>query len=177
MLAREELMRRPMLLATLLIVAAILTAAGSWVARTSAQDATPAASAGTVRLVFVEHNDTMTDILQSKLGGSVGDLRVWGPNALYDEANAADTGATTQGTCVAHNPNFDCLVDETIVFPDGSTLEIQGIQLGGGQPSMRTIVGGSGQYLGATGTVAVAPTSDLSLWTKTLEISGLSAAE
>jgi 3D (Asp-Asp-Asp) domain-containing protein len=176
MLAREEFMRRPMLLATLLIVAAILTAAGSWVARTNAQDATPT-SAGTVRLVFVEHNDAMTDILQSKLGGSVGDLRVWGPNALYDEANATDTGATTQGTCVAYNPNFDCLADETIVFPDGSTLEIQGIQLGGAQPSMRTIVGGSGQYLGATGTVAVAPTSDLSHWTKTLEISGLSAAE
>jgi hypothetical protein len=38
---------------------------------------------------------------------------------------------------------------------------------------MRTIVGGSGRYLGATGTVAVSPSADLSVWTKTFEISDL----
>lgn len=110
-------------------------------------------------------------VLRDESAAAVGDLRVWGPNALYDEENATDTGATTQGTCVALNAAFDCLADETIVLADGSTLEIQGIQLGGGVPSARTIVGGSGQYLGAVGTVAVTPTEDLALWTKTIVIS------
>jgi hypothetical protein len=59
---------------------------------------------------------------------------------------------------------------ETIVFPDGSTLEIQGVQPGKPVPSMRTIVGGSGQYLGATGTIAVSPTEDLTVWTKKITI-------
>ena len=37
-------------------------------------------------------------------------------------------------------------------------------------PSERTIVGGSGRYLGATGTMTAVPSADLLLWTKTIEI-------
>jgi hypothetical protein len=81
-----------------------------------------------------------------------------------------DTGATTQGTCIAFNANADCLAAETILFPDGSTIEFQGIEHGGGEPSTRTIVGGSGRYLGAIGTMAAVPSADLLLWTKTIEI-------
>ena len=58
-------------------------------------------------------------------------MLVWGPNALYDEADVNDTGATTQGTCIAFNANSDCLAAETILFPDGSTIEFQGIERGG----------------------------------------------
>ncbi len=36
--------------------------------------------------------------------------------------------------------------------------------------SLRTIVGGCGRYLGATGTMTVAPSPDLTLWTKTIEL-------
>jgi hypothetical protein len=59
---------------------------------------------------------------------------------------------------------------ETIVFPDGSTLELQGVQPGTPMESTRTIVGGSGIYLGAYGVVTVEPTDDLEHWTKTFEI-------
>ena len=97
-------------------------------------------------------------------------MLVWGPDALYDEADVTDTGATTQGTCIAFNANGDCLTAETILFPDGSTIEFQGIEHGGGMPSERTIVGGSGRYLGATGTMTAVPSADLLLWTKTIEI-------
>jgi hypothetical protein len=147
--------------------------AGSlWSARTDAEDATPASTAGTTTLVLVESAGTIVDRFGDD-GPSAGDIRVWGPNPLYDETNTTDTGAVTQGSCIGINTDFDCLVNETIIVPDGSTLEIQGLQPGKPVASMRTIVGGSGQYLGATGTVSVSPSADLALWTKTIEISGL----
>ena len=163
-------MRRSLLLGALFVLAGAAIAGGFLVSR-DARHAVAAAAQGTT-LVLVEHNNAMTDVEQGDAGAGAGDLRVWGPNPLFDEANATDTGATTQGSCVAMNAAFDCLAAETIVFADGSTLEIQGVQLGNAQPSMRTIVGGSGQYLGATGTVSVAPTGDLAVWTKTIEIAG-----
>jgi hypothetical protein len=132
-----------------------------------AQEATPLAAATTLRLV--EHAVQLTDIDHGDPGPSVGDVQVWGPNALYDESDSADTGATTQGVCTALNAEFDCVVTETIIFADGSALQVQGVEFATA-PSRRTIVGGSGEYLGATGTVAVEPTQDQSRWVKTIEI-------
>jgi hypothetical protein len=82
---------------------------------------------------------------------------------LRRKTDINDTGATTQGTCIAFNASSDCLAAETILFPDGSTIEFQGIERGGGMPSARTIVGGSGRYLGAIGTMAAVPSADLLL--------------
>ena len=164
-------MARSLSLVTLLVLAFV--AGGLWSSRTDAQDATPASTAGTMTLILVESAGTIVDQFGND-GPSAGDIRVWGPNPLFDETNTTDTGAVTLGSCIGINTNFDCLANETIIFPDGSTLEIQGLQPGEAAPSVRTIVGGSGQYLGATGTVAVAPSEDLALWTKTIEISGLS---
>ena len=131
-----------------------------------AQEATP--SAGKV-LRLIEHAVHLNDVDLGDPGPSVGDVQVWGPNPLYDESDSADTGATTQGICTALNATFDCIVTETIVFADGSTLQIQGVEFALA-PSRRTIVGGSGEYLGATGTVAVEPTQDQGRWIKTIEI-------
>lgn len=165
-------MRRSLLLTAIFIVAALI-AGVSWAARTTAQSATPPNGADGAKveiLTLVEHNDHTTDVDLGDSGPSTGDLRVWGPNPLYDETNSGDTGATTQGTCVALDASFSCVLVETIVFPDGSTLQFQGVELGGTTPSVRTIVGGSGAYLGATGIAEVAPTDDFSLWTRTIEI-------
>ncbi len=162
-------MPRPSRLLALAALIAVIIPSGSWVAHSYAQMATPAAG-GTATLILVEHADLVTEIDLGEPGPSVGDMLVWGPNALYDEVDANDTGATTQGACIAFNAASDCIASETIVFPDGSTLEFQGIERGGGVPSARTIVGGSGRYLGAIGTMAVAPPEDLTRWTKTLEI-------
>ncbi len=138
---------------------------------TVAQNATPT-TAGDPDITFVldEHNLNMTTTDSGPSGPSAGDSIIWGPNPLYDETNTNDTGATTQGVCTVFATNGDCLLVETILFPDGSTLELQGIQPGATVPSTRTIVAGSGMYLGAKGTVAVAPTDDLRVWTKTFEI-------
>ena len=140
-----------------------------WIDAAVAQEASPVAGR-TETIVVVEHNDTMTDILQDEAGPTPGALRVWGPNPLFDEANETDTGATTQGTCISIDDRFTCLLNETILFPDGSTLEIQGIQAEGSETSKRTIVAGSGKYIGATGTIDVEPTGDLKLWKKTISI-------
>jgi 3D (Asp-Asp-Asp) domain-containing protein len=161
-------MRQPLPLLALITLVALIIASGTWLVSTSAQIATPAT--GTATLILIEHADRVTEIDLGEPGSSVGDLLVWGPNALYDETDTSDTGATTQGTCIAFNAASDCIASETIVFPDGSTLELQGIERGGGVPSARTIVGGSGRYLGAAGTMAASPSADLMLWTKTIEI-------
>jgi hypothetical protein len=62
------------------------------------------------------------------------------------------------------------MLNETILFPDGSTIELYGIQAGGSDSSTRTIIGGSGRYRGATGSVTVTPSADLSTFTKTFEL-------
>jgi hypothetical protein len=136
-----------------------------------AHDATPTAM-GDPDITFVldEHNHFVTNVDGGTEGPSPGDVIIWGPNPLFDEANETDTGATTQGACTVFNEQKDCLLIETILFPDGSTLELQGIQPGPAVPSTRTIVGGSGMYLGAWGTVTVAPTEDLTVWTKDFAI-------
>src|SRR5215207_1460161 len=150
-------------LLTLVALVALVIASGARAAHTSAEMSTPAAGGGAT-LLLIEHADLVTEIDLGEPGASVGDMLVWGPNALYDDANDNDTGATTQGTCIAFNAPSDCLAAETILFPDGSTLEFQGIERGGA-PAVRTIVGGSGRYLSAIGTMTAAPTADLKLWT------------
>lgn len=120
--------------------------------------------------MLVEHNDHETPIDLGSPGPSAWDLLVWGPNPLYDEANVRDSGATSQGTRVSLHIPDTCLLNETVVFVDGSTLHLQGIELSGGAPSARTIVGGSGRSLGATGTLHVTPTVDERLWTKRFEL-------
>ena len=93
---------------------------------------------------------------------------MWGPNALYDEANVNNPGATMQGTCIAFNVAADCLAAETILFLVGSTLEFQGIERRGA-PSARSIAGGLGRYLGVIGTMVAVPSAALLLWTKTIK--------
>ena len=130
---------------------------------------TPTAGADDATLNLIEHADLVTEIDLGEPGASVGDMLVWGPNALYDEADANDTGATTQGNCIAFNATSDCLAADTILFPNGGLLKCQGIERGD-VPAVRTIVGGWGRYLGAIGTMTAAPSADLLLWTKTIKI-------
>jgi hypothetical protein len=158
---------RPVALGSLIVLLGI---GGVGLARAVAQPATPESGAENALLILVEHADRVTEVDLGETGPSIGDMIVWGPNALFDESNATDTGAVTQGSCIAFDDSANCVGTETIVFADGSTLHFQGVERGGGVPSMRTIIGGSGRYLGATGTMSVEPSADLLLWTKTIEI-------
>ena len=156
------MIRRTLALAALALSFSVATPA-------VAQDATPIALGDAdIVIVLVEDAGQVTTIDQGDAGPSAGDLIIWGPNPLHDETDS-DTDATTQGVCTAIHSG-DCLLIETIVFPDGSTLELQGVQPGTPMESTRSIVGGSGVYLGASGVVTVEPSADLSVWTKTFEI-------
>ena len=152
------------------LAAVVLAAAvGVGALRGLVQDSTPAADRGATTMTLVERALNVTQVDTGEPGPTPGDLTVWGPDPLYDAANEVDTGAVTQGSCQALNADENhCF--ETIVFPDGSTLAIQGVQRGAGMPATTTIVGGSGRYLGATGTLLVEASDDLSLWTKTFAI-------
>src|SRR4051812_41895070 len=114
-------MRRLSRLLALVALVALIVASGAWVIRAHAEVATPT-GASNATLILVEHADLVTAIDLGEPGPSVGDMLVWGPNALYDQADVNDTGATTQGTCIAFNAKSDCLAAETILFPDGSTI-------------------------------------------------------
>lgn len=126
------------------------------------------AQEGVTILVLTERGGEISDIDLGEPGPSVGDMQIWGPTALYDESGA-DSGATTQGTCIALDAEHACMVSETIVFADGSTLQLQGVEWPDA-PSQRVIVGGSGEYLGAAGTMSVEPSADGREWKKTIEI-------
>lgn len=164
-------MRRPLALCAVFALAAVLAAGGSLAARgaQSTPEPAPVETTKVTTLVLVEHADNLHDIDLGEPGPSVGDMQIWGPNPLYDEGDTEDSGATTQGTCIFLNAERECMVNETIIFADGSTLQVQGVELTSGS-SMRTIVGGTGAYLGATGIVIVEPTEDQARWTKTIEI-------
>ena len=167
-------MHRALLLSTIsalvvLIAGIVLTS------RTGAQSGTPAAGAamtGAMALILVEDNEHNSILDLGETGAGPGDLRVWGPNPLYDETNTTDIGAVTAGSCAALDAIFNCVVVETITFPDGSTLQFQGGAESSGPPApyRRTIVGGSGQYLGAIGAAVVVPNDDETLWTRTIEV-------
>jgi hypothetical protein len=146
--------------------------AGLGLMRVLAQDNGPDATpiAGSMEFTLVEHAISVHTVDLGESGMTPGDLLVWGPDPLYDAANEADTGATTQGSCMALNTAGDHHCTETIIFPDGSTIAIQGVQPVGDGPSSRTIVGGSGLYRGASGTMLVDPSPDLLTWVKTFEI-------
>lgn len=136
----------------------------------SAQQATPVIGEDGTIFTLVERPEQVTILDLGESGTSPGDLTVWGLNPLYDEANEVDTGALTHGFCVSLNTVGDNHCIETVLFADGSTLEIQGIQRGSGEVSLTTIVGGSGMYRGATGTLLIDPSDDSTIWTKTFEV-------
>ena len=137
-----------------------------------AQDATPQASGvgEPHTMVRVEHAIHRTTVDLGTPGPSIGDMLIWGPNPLYDEANVTDTGATDTGTCVWFDTAGDCLFYESIVFPDGSTMQTQGIQPAAAVPSEQVIIGGSGKYRGVTGVIHIVPSDDFRTWTRTFEI-------
>jgi Dirigent-like protein len=130
----------------------------------------PAADGEATSFVLVERAASITNLDLGDPGPSAGDMIVWGPNALYDESNTTNSGATTQGFCVSLDSTSQCLLTESIFFEDGSMLQLQGIQAAGSGASTRFIVGGSGLYLGATGIVHIEPSDDLTTWIKTFEV-------
>ncbi len=134
--------------------------------------ATPEAATGSnapVELKLVDQSRNVNDVDFGNDGLTPGDLIVWGPDPLYNADDLQDTGSVTYGSCVMVNTDGDCMAQETFIFADGSTLEVQGLEFGATKPSVKTIVGGSGIFLGATGTLTDIPDANRTTWTKHIE--------
>lgn len=158
-------MERFRFLRSFVLLVAVLGMTGMGMA--GAQDATPevpvatpdAATAATapVELKLVDQSRNVNNVDFGNDGLTPGDLIVWGPDPLYNADDLEDTGSVTYGSCVMVNTDGDCMAQETFIFADGSTLEVQGLEFGATVPSVKTIVGGSGMFLGATGTLTDIP--------------------
>lgn len=144
-----------------------------------AQDATPevpvatpdavTATTAPVELKLVDQSRNVNNVDFGNDGLTPGDLIVWGPDPLYNADDLEDTGSVTYGSCVMVNTDGDCMAQETFIFADGSTLEVQGLEFGATVPSVKTIVGGSGMFLGATGTLTDIPDENRTTWTKHIQ--------
>ena len=170
-------MQRFRMLRGLAMLLAVICLMGVGVAR--AQDATPelpvatpeavTASTAPVELKLVDQSRNVNTVDFDNDGLTPGDLIVWGPDPLYNADDMQDIGSVTYGSCVMVNTKGDCMAQETFIFADGSTFEVQGLEFGDTTPSVKTIVGGSGIFLGATGTLTDIPDENRSAWTKHIE--------
>jgi hypothetical protein len=170
-------MARLWLLRGFVLLVAVLGMAGAGMA--GAQEATPevpvatpeavTASTAPVELKLVDQSRNVNNVDFGNDGLTPGDMIVWGPDPLYNADDLQDTGSVTYGSCVMVNTDGDCMAQETFTFADGSTLEVQGLEFGATTPSVKTIVGGSGIFLGATGTLTDIPDETRSTWTKHIE--------
>jgi hypothetical protein len=170
-------MKRFSLIRTMAVLLAVIGLMGLGVAH--AQDATPevpvatpeavTASNAPVELKLVDQSRNVNNVDFGNDGLTPGDMIVWGPDPLYNADDLQDTGSVTYGSCVMVNTDGDCMAQETFIFADGSTLEVQGLEFGDTTPSVKTIVGGSGIFLGATGTLTDIPDDTRTTWTKHIE--------
>jgi hypothetical protein len=101
------------------------------------------------RIEVVEHADTDATLDLGAKGDSVGDLLTWS-NPLFDAANKAQVGSD-QGYCVrvAVGKSWEC--SWTNILKDGQIM-VEG-PFWDDKDSLLTIIGGTGKYAGAKGTL------------------------
>jgi allene oxide cyclase len=109
--------------------------------------ALPALAAEQIKVVERALTDTTTDL--GAKGDSVGDLLTWA-NPIFDAANKTQLG-TDQGFCVrvAVGKSWEC--NWTTVLKGGQ-ITVEGPFMDAGDSTL-TVIGGTGKYAGAKGTM------------------------
>jgi allene oxide cyclase len=117
------------------------------VAAAAALLALPALAVEQIKVVERALTDTTTDL--GAKGDSVGDLLTWA-NPIFDAANKTQLG-TDQGFCVrvAVGKSWEC--NWTTVLKGGQ-ITVEGPFMDAGDSTL-TVIGGTGQYAGAKGTM------------------------
>ncbi len=101
------------------------------------------------RIEVVEHADTDATLDLGAKGDSVGDLLTWS-NPLFDAANKSKVGSD-QGYCVRVSVGKSWECSWTNMLKDGQIM-VEGA-FWDDKDSLLTIIGGTGKYVGAKGTL------------------------
>jgi allene oxide cyclase len=118
--------------------------------------ATPAATpSGLTVLRFVEHSETDQVVDLGPTGDSYGDLNVFA-NPVFDETDTNEVGVNS-GSCVRIIVNrWECTW--TLILQNGQ-LTVQG-PLNDDAESLLAVIGGTGDFLGASGQLTMTPRPD-----------------
>ncbi|MGA8706548.1 MAG: allene oxide cyclase family protein [Steroidobacteraceae bacterium] len=101
------------------------------------------------RIEVVEHADTDATLDLGAKGDSVGDLLTWS-NLLFDASNKTRVGSD-QGYCVRVSVGKSWECSWTNMLKDGQIM-VEG-PFWDDKDSLLTIIGGTGKYVGAKGTL------------------------
>ena len=113
-----------------------------------------AAAAEQMTLYSLATADRFVDLGQA---GGVGNMTLWN-SELQDEAgNKLGTGA---GVCIRLDAAGNIMCDLVIEHDGRGTINVSGMQVAEPATATVTILGGTGDYQGATGTVRSAPVED-----------------
>jgi hypothetical protein len=112
------------------------------------------AAAEQVTLYNVAAGDHFVDLGQD---GGAGNMILWNSDMQDEQGNKLGTGA---GTCIRLDAPGNHMCNLTIHHDGHGTIIVSGVQVVEPAASTLTIVGGTGDYQGATGTVRSTPVED-----------------
>ncbi len=101
----------------------------------------------------IEHPDTDTVVDTGPAGDSPGDLLPFA-NTIWDATNTTQVG-TDQGNCIRTKAGVSYECNWTTNLKNGS-ITVEGIYLDSGEPTTLAIIGGTGKYASARGSMVLA---------------------
>jgi hypothetical protein len=113
-----------------------------------------AAAAERMTLYSLAAGDRFVDLGQA---GGAGNMTLWHSEIQDEAGNKLGTGA---GACIRLDAAGNAMCDLVIQHDGRGTINVSGMQVAEPATSTLTIVGGTGDYQGATGTVRSTPVED-----------------
>ena len=113
-----------------------------------------AAAAEQITLYNVATGDRFVELGRD---GGAGNMILWHSDMEDERGEKLGTGA---GTCIRLDAAGNHMCDLTIHHDGHGTLNASGVQAVEPEPSTLTIIGGTGDYQGATGTLRSTPVED-----------------
>jgi hypothetical protein len=113
-----------------------------------------AAAAEQMTLYSLATDDRFVDLGQD---GGAGNMTLWHSEIQDEEGNRLGTGA---GACIRLDAAGNAMCELVIQHDGHGTINVSGVQVAEPATATLTIVGGTGDYQGATGTVKSTPVED-----------------
>jgi hypothetical protein len=113
-----------------------------------------AAAAGQMTLYSLATDDRFVELGQD---GGAGNMTLWHSQIQDREGNRLGTGA---GVCIRLDAAGNAMCEWVIQHDGRGAINVSGVQVAEPATATLTIVGGTGDYQGATGTVRSTPVED-----------------